>query len=138
MDSAGAAERPYVEPSRSRHYVSDSVEWSAVRRTSRTRPTVTTFGWRGKLVLSVLPHVVFLAWASAWSGLGAALLLGMPLFALTPFWLKHVWAAGPVECTREELRRAVDTTSAPYLPPPDRASAHPNLAYLHEAPAPDA
>ena len=136
MDSSGA-QRPDVPRERSRHLVSDSVEWSALRGTTRTRATVTSFGWRGKLLLSALPPVLFLLLTAPRTGLAAALLLGTPTFAVLPLWWKHVWAPGPCERTAAEVRRRTDTSSAPFVPPPDRATAHPNLAFLHDAPPRD-
>lgn len=123
---ASTADRP-VHDYRS---VSASISWDQTHRTTRLRPTATTFGWRAKLLLSTPPVLVFAFWAYAGAfNVGViAIGLGLPMLWAIGWWFKQVWTPG------RDSPTSSDTSQAPRpLPTPAPAQAvHPNLAYLHE------
>ncbi|GAB7192237.1 hypothetical protein NUM3379_29460 [Kineococcus sp. NUM-3379] len=137
--AAGTAS-PHVRDPRD---VSGSIAWTDLHRTSRTRPTVTTFGWRGKILLSVPPALVVSVWMLP--GLASpvgpfttiTVSFGLPLLWALRWWLRQVWAAGPRERTAAGTGPAPATPPAGEdAPPRPRAYVHPNFAYLRERPSP--
>lgn len=78
-------------------FVSDTVDWRAVHRSTRWQPTVVTFGWRIKLALSSPPCFVlgFWAYAGVFNNGAAALGIGVPMLWASLWWVKQVWVTGP-------------------------------------------
>jgi hypothetical protein len=68
---------------------------AVVRRAvvARVVPTPTSFGWKGRVVLTVLPYL-FLMLLARVMNLGTALFMltvGAPLLVFTLWWTKRVW-----------------------------------------------
>ena len=125
------------------HDVHSTIAWAGLHRTSRTRPTVTTFGWRGKVLLSAPPALVVSVWMLP--GLAnpfgpfttISVSLGLPLLWALRWWLRQVWAAGPQERSAQGAGRAPGTAPAvDEAAPRSRAQGHPNFAYLRDRPPP--
>lgn len=129
------SKEPGLPPTKRGQYVSDAIRWSRLRRTTRLKPTVSTFGWKGKLVLSAPPILVFAFWAyGGVFNLGVtAIGFGLPMLWAIAWWLKQVWVAGPVDRSRAEVQSAAELL--PSLPlRPDPTTAHPGLRYLYADP----
>lgn len=136
MANDGGSGEQFGAPRTTRqHYVSDTIDWSGVHRTTRTRPTVTSFGWRGKLLLSSPPLAVLVFWGSTGAfNVGViAVGIGLPMLWAATWWWKQVWAAGRDGC---ELQVRPRTLIAETIPSLDacRDAAHPSLSFLYDDP----
>lgn len=87
----------YQSPVGTQSFVSHSIDWDQVHATTRLEPTVTTFGWRGKVVLTAPPYLVigFWAYAGAFNYGLIAMAFGLPMLAAAAWWTRQVWVAGP-------------------------------------------
>jgi hypothetical protein len=92
----------YQSPVRTQSFVSHSIDWDQVHATTRLEPTVTTFGWRSKIVLTAPPYLVigFWAYAGAFNNGLIAMAFGLPMLTAAAWWTRQVWIAGPKNSDR--------------------------------------
>lgn len=117
---------------REAHSVNDEIDWAGLHRTTRTRPTVTTFGWRAKVWITLPPFAMvgFWAYAGVFNNGAAALGFGVPLLWAASWWLKQVWVAGrdpDVQVRTDPANRPAEARIAEV-----GRRLHPGLAYLHD------
>lgn len=86
------------------------VDWAELQATTRWQPTVTTFGWRLKLLLTAPGPLLLLNWTASGAfdpGPTRAFTLGVggPVLLACLWWTGQVWSAGPLPRTRDDRRQ---------------------------------
>lgn len=104
-----AATNPAQEPAdpslntawrmRADYVVSNHIMWSHVHRTTRLHATVSTFGWRTKIVLTSPPFLTLGFWtlSGAFNNGAIAIGFGLPMLWASLWWVRQVWVAGPAD-----------------------------------------
>jgi hypothetical protein len=102
--------------------VNETIDWRAVQRYSRLKPTATSFGWRGKVLLTSPPYLMlaFWAYAGAISSLAGLACSGTILWA-TGWWTRQVWKKSrivqiPAPRSAEDDRQRLDPVHERELP----------------------